>query len=119
MTTFSRGTRVQASSSMTGDMLADLGARNLADENRSLLSDFSLESVIELDPDFIFVLPMGNDSELAMRNLEAATSQNPAWSTLSAVENGRYIVLDPKMFMYKPNEKWDESYREMCIRDRA
>lgn len=114
MTTFSRGTRVQASSSMTGDMLADLGARNLADENRSLLSDFSLESVIELDPDFIFVLPMGNDSESAMRNLEAATSQSPAWSTLSAVENGRYIVLDPKMFMYKPNEKWDESYRVLA-----
>lgn len=111
MVTFSRGTRVQASTSMTGSMLADLGAINLADENPSLLSDFSIESAIEADPDFIFVLPMGDDSEAALKGLEAATSQNPAWATLSAVQNGRYRVLDPKLFMYKPNEKWDESYR--------
>ncbi|MEE0594021.1 MAG: ABC transporter substrate-binding protein, partial [Eggerthella lenta] len=37
LTTFSGGTRVQASSTMTGAMLADLGVKNLADENPSLL----------------------------------------------------------------------------------
>ena len=76
MTTYSRGTRVQASSSMAGDMLADLGAVNLADENQSLLSDFSLESIIDLYPDFIFVIPMGNDTTAATKNLEAQTA-NP------------------------------------------
>ncbi|MEG0376836.1 MAG: ABC transporter substrate-binding protein, partial [Raoultibacter sp.] len=43
MTTFSGGTRVQNSATMTGTMLADLGVVNLADENKSLLKDFSLE----------------------------------------------------------------------------
>ena len=110
MTTYSRGMRVQTSSSMAGDMLSDLGVANLADENSSLLSDFSLESIIELDPDFIFVIPMGNDTEAAMRNLEAQTAEHPAWATLSAVQNGRYIMLDPDLFLYKPNANWAKSY---------
>ena len=114
MTTYSRGTRVLTSSSMAGDMLADLGVVNLADANRSLLSDFSLESVIELDPDYIFVIPMGNDTEAAMRNLEAQTAENPAWATLSAVQEGRYIMLDPDLFLYKPNAKWAQSYETLA-----
>ena len=57
-------------------MLADLGVNNLADENKSLLKDFSLEAVIEMDPDFIFVIPMGKHTEAAMRNLEEATAAN-------------------------------------------
>lgn len=111
LTTYSGGTRVQSSSTMTGAMLADLGVKNLADENRSLLKDFSLESVIEMNPDFIFVVPMGNDSAAAMKALEDQTAANPAWATLSAVENGRYITLDPHLFQYKPNERWDQSYQ--------
>ncbi len=111
LTTYSGGTRVQSSSTMTGAMLADLGVKNLADENRSLLKDFSLESVIEMNPDFIFVVPMGNDNAAAMKALEDQTAANPAWATLSAVENGRYIALDPHLFQYKPNNHWDQSYQ--------
>ncbi len=113
MTTYSGGTRVQSSSSMTGAMLADLGVKNLADENKSLLKDFSLESVIEMNPDFIFVVPMGNDDAAAMKNLEAATAANPAWATLSAVQGGKYLTLQKELFLYKPNEKWADSYRTL------
>lgn len=111
MTTYSGGTRVQNSSTMTGAMLADLGVKNLADENKSLLKDFSLESVIELNPDFIFVVPMGNDNAAAMKNLTEATEANPAWSTLTAVQNGNFITLDKKNFLYKPNALWADSYQ--------
>ena len=111
LTTFSGGTRVQNSGTQTGAMLADLGVNNLADENRSLLKDFSLEAVIEMDPDFIFVIPMGNDTEAAMRNLEEATAANPAWGSLSAVQNGRYITLDPTLYLAKPNAQWDAAYQ--------
>lgn len=111
MTTYSGGTRVQSSASMTGAMLADLGCKNLADENRSLLKDFSLESIIEMNPDFIFVVPMGNDDAAALKNLEAATAANPAWATLSAVEGGNYLTLSKELFLYKPNANWAESYR--------
>ena len=111
LTTFSGGTRVQSSGTQTGAMLADLGVNNLADENKSLLKDFSLEAVIEMDPDFIFVIPMGSDTEAAMRNLEEATAANPAWGSLSAVQNGRYITLDPTLYLAKPNAQWDAAYQ--------
>ena len=113
LTTYSGGTRVQASSTMTGAMLADLGVKNLADENPSLLKDFSLESIIEMNPDFIFVVPMGNDDAAAMKALEDQTAGNPAWATLNAVQNGRYVTLDPHLFQYKPNERWDQSYQAL------
>lgn len=113
MATYSSGTRVQTSSSMTGDMLSDLGVTNLADENRSLLSDFNLESIIELDPDYLFVIPMGNDAEAALKSLEDATAANPAWATLSAVQEGRYLTLDPNLFLYKPNSNWAQAYQEL------
>ncbi len=113
LTTYSGGTRVQASSTMTGAMLADLGVHNLVDDNPSMLKDFSLESVIELNPDYIFVIPMGNDEEAARKALEDQTADNPAWATLDAVRNGNYLVLDPHLFQYKPNNRWDESYQAL------
>ena len=66
---------------------------------------------VTLNPDFIFVVPMGNDDAAAMKALEDQTAANPAWSTLDAVQNGRYVTLDPHLFQYKPNERWDESYQ--------
>ena len=27
------------------------------------------------------------------------------------VQNGRYVTLDPHLFQYKPNERWDQSYQ--------
>lgn len=111
MTTYSGGTRVQSSDAMTGAMLADLGVRNLADENKSLLKDFSLEAIIEMNPDFIFIVPMGNDDAAAMKNLQEVTAANPAWATLDAVKNNQYLTLSKELFLYKPNANWDESYR--------
>lgn len=113
MTTYSGGTRVQNSETMTGAMLADLGAANIADENKSLLREFSLESVIEMNPQYILVVPMGNDDAAALKNLEEATAANPAWEGLDAVKNGKYVILDKELFQYKPNERWAESYQTL------
>lgn len=108
--TYSGGAAVQNSGTMTGEMLKDLGCENIADKNQSLLKEFNMESVIKEDPDFIFVVPMGNDRELAMKNLKESIENNPAWNGLTAVKNGRYILLPKEKFLYKPNEKWGESY---------
>lgn len=114
MTTYSGGTRVLNSSTQSGAAAADLGAVNLADQNPSLLKDYSLESVVTLDPKFIFVMAMGNDPEAAERALKEQTEDNPAWAGLTAVSEGRFITLDPELFQYKPLEAWDEMYRTMA-----
>ncbi|WP_349948354.1 ABC transporter substrate-binding protein [Lacrimispora sp. BS-2] len=109
--TYSGGAVAQNSRTMTGKMLHDLGCKNIADENQSLLKEFSMESIIKEDPDYIFVIPMGNDDALAMKNLEESIEKNPAWNGLTAVKNNRYILLPKEKFLYKPNEKWGESYQ--------
>lgn len=113
LTTYSGGTRVQASSTQTGTMLAELGANNIADADKSLLSDYSLESLVKADPDFIFLLPMGDSDEAAQKALKDQTTANPAWNELSAVKKNRVITLDPKLFLYKPNNNWDDAYKEL------
>ena len=114
MTTYSGGTRVQNSSTMTGAMLADLGAANIADEDPSLLSDYSVEALIARDPDVIFVVPMGNDDVAAAKALAEQTADDPAWAGLTAVAQGRFFTLDPRAFQYKPLNHWDESYRTLA-----
>lgn len=108
--TYSGGAIVKNSQCMTGKMLKDLGCVNIADQNQSLLKEFNIESIIKADPDYIFVVAMGNDEELAEKNLKKTVENNPAWNGLSAVQNGRYIILPKEKFLYKPDAKWGDSY---------
>lgn len=110
MITYSGGIRPQSSDSMTGKMLADLGCHNIVDDNPSLLKDFSVENIIETDPDYIFVIPMGNDDDAAVKNLQESVESNPAWNSLTAVQAHRYILLPKEQFLYKPNARWADSY---------
>ncbi|HJF64825.1 MAG TPA: ABC transporter substrate-binding protein [Slackia equolifaciens] len=114
LTTYSQGIRVLPSSSTAGAILNNLGAVNIADENPSLLSDFGLEALLKTDPDYIFLVPMGDDDAAAERNLKAATMDVPAWSELSAVKKGHCVVLDKALFLYKPNAHWDEAYKALA-----
>lgn len=108
--TYSGGAIVKNSESMTGKMLKDLGCNNIADEDKSLLKEFSMESIMKEDPDYIFVVPMGNDEALAKKNLKETVESNPAWNGLQAVKNGKYIILPKEKFLYKPDARWGESY---------
>jgi iron complex transport system substrate-binding protein len=110
--TESRGTRVQDETTMPGQILAQLGAQNITELNPSLLSEFSIEGLIEANPDYIFVLPMGNSPDATAANL-AQLEGNPAWDQIPAVSNGHYYTVDQAHFMYKPNNHWDESYQIM------
>lgn len=110
MITYSGGIRPQGADTMTGRMLAQLGWRNILDAYPSLLREFSIEKVIEIDPDYILVIPMGNDDEALRRNLQKSVQSNPAWNGLSAVIHDRCILLPGEKFVYKPNARWAESY---------
>lgn len=94
---------------MTSKMLADLHTDNIAARHGFLLEDLSMETILAEDPDFIFVVTMGN-SEKALQSLREGIQSNPAWGSLSAVKNHRYIVLPVELFHYKPNARWGESY---------
>ena len=93
-----------------GEMLSDMGCINIADSEKSLLDTLSVESVILQNPKSIFVVAMGNDIAAAERLYNSMIKENPAWSTLDAVKNGRMFVMDRKLFNLKPNSRWAEAY---------
>jgi iron complex transport system substrate-binding protein len=111
ITSVGRGTVVQNDKTMAGRLLTELGATNLADEHPSLLDEFSIEGLVEADPDYIFVLPMGNDPDAAAAGLKAGLEGNPVWAELRAVKDGKYFHVDQEHFLYKPNARWAESYQ--------
>lgn len=106
---YSTGMKAKRDDNLAGVILKELGCHNIADDDDSMLEDLSMEEIIQQDPDYIFVLTMGNE-EKAKEYLTQAAEQNPAWSGLKAVKAGNYIFLPKELFHYKPNERWDESY---------
>lgn len=110
---FSSGIKAKSTDELAGAILAELGAKNLADEYPSMLEDLSIEQVILSDPEYIFVTTMG-DEDKALAYLDSLIAENPAWQGLSAVQNGNYIVLPKDLFHYKPNELWGDSYEYLA-----
>lgn len=95
---------------VAGEILKDMGFINLADSNGALSDGISMEAVLAADPDYIFVILQGSSSEAAERSLASVLTDNPAWNTLSAVQNGRFIILDRALFHYHPNAHWAQAY---------
>lgn len=97
-----------------GEMLAELGCINIADDDDSLLDDMSMEAVIAADPDFVFVTTQGKDAKAVQQNIENTLLNNPAWSKLTAVREGRYYVLEKELYNLKPNARWGEAYQKLA-----
>ena len=93
-----------------GEMLADLGCVNIADQDESLLEDLSMEAILAADPDKIFIVLQGSDPEPAKVKLEGEVLSNPAWQQLTAVQEGEVYYMDKDLYHLKPNARWGEAY---------
>lgn len=100
--------------SVLGEMLAHLGCVNVADSHSSLLENLSMEGIMAADPDYIFAVLQAADVSKAQATLESALLSNPAWSTLRAVEEGRFYTLDQALYNFKPNARWGEAYEKLA-----
>lgn len=100
--------------SVLGEMLAHLDCTNIADQENSLLEQLSMETILQKDPDHIFVVIQGSDPAKAKKILENTLLSDPAWSTLSAVREGRCHVMDQNLYNMKPNERWGEAYEQLA-----
>ena len=96
-----------------GQMLQALGCENLADADGSLLEQISMEHIIMEDPDFIFFVQQGDDTAAAEARLEQFLADNPAWGSLTAVQEGRVFHLDKALYNLKPNARWGEAYLKL------
>ena len=107
---------VRDSNTMVGEMLKDLNVVNISDstDTGADTKTFSMEKIIQEDPDYIFVQTMGSDLEKITERLKSDALDNPAWASLTAVKEDRYIVLPKDLYLYKPNHKYPEAYEGLA-----
>ena len=100
--------------SVLGEMLLDMDCINIADVEDSLLEQLSMEVILEEDPDYIFVILQSSNPEDAKAILENTLLNNPMWTSLTAVKEGKYYVLDSNLYNLKPNARWGEAYEQLA-----
>ena len=100
--------------SVLGEMLAALDCENIADRESSLLEQLSMEEILFADPDYIFVVLQSADPSDAQEVLETTLLRDPAWTSLTAVREERYYVMDPNLYNMKPNARWGEAYEQLA-----
>jgi iron complex transport system substrate-binding protein len=106
------GVVVKLPGSLVGSMVDELGAQNVAWDAK-LTSDemqiFSMERIVERDPEVILVQTMG-PKVMVKGKIRKDIASNPAWKTISAVKNDRMHYLPVNGFLYKPNKQFPDCY---------
>ncbi len=93
-----------------GEMLADLGCINIADNDENLLENLSMESILQANPDRIFIVQVGDDADAVKQHIQDMFAENPAWYELDAVKEGKVHYMDKRLYNLKPNAYWGEAY---------
>ena len=101
------------SSSYLGDMVNLLGGSMITDGDPPYMyrgipnpayTPFSLEKVVESDPEVMLVVRHGSPSEAREENF-AGLFSNPAWSGLSAAQSGRTHELSEWLYLRYPGPR--------------
>lgn len=102
--------KVEKNDYFASEILNDLGLTNIVSDTDDF-DELSMEQIVVSDPDYIFVVPRG-DEEKASAAFDELFRSHPAWESLKAVKNGRFYLLSKELFGLKPNGRWAESYRQ-------
>lgn len=109
---------VEMENSIAGDVAATLKLINVAAGSKPLEKDpdatpYSLEKIVEADPDIILVTTMGELTDIEKR-LKADVEGNPAWSGLRAVQNKQVFFLPSDLFQLNPGIYYDQAVAYMA-----
>lgn len=77
-------------------------------QNSATTAPYSLEKLVELDPDYIFILIHGAQED-GLKKLESELAAQPAWNSLKAVRDKRMTVLPSNLFLSNPGFALDQS----------
>ena len=90
--------------SIAGDAARILGFTNVAQDGADKVGNsaekvpYSMEALVEKDPDVIFITSMGRSDKIEER-LRQDVESSPAWQTLTAVRQKRVYVLPENLFL--------------------
>jgi len=107
---------VEGSRSIAGCVSDILGFENVAAaalKGKSDKTPYSMESLVGQNPDLIFITSMGKAEEIENR-LRMDFKKNPAWNSLTAVQQGKVYVLPEKLFLLNPGLRYPEAVKYMA-----
>lgn len=111
---------VELETSIAGGIAKKLGLINVsagipAIHGRPEKAPYSMESLVEQDPDIIFITTLGAKEKIEKR-LQADVKNNPAYGALKAARNKRVYALPETLFMLAPGLRYPEAM-EMMAKD--
>lgn len=109
---------VELDTTIAGSIAKKLGLMNVALSGGPVNADndalpYSMEKLVESDPDIIFVVTMGDKDEIEKR-MYADVKSNPAWASLRAVKQQKVYFLPPELFLLNPGLKMPEAVYYMA-----
>lgn len=109
---------VELAGTIAGNVANILGLTNIAAGSNPLAKNadttpYSLEKLVEGDPDIILVTMMGDSTDIE-RRLQADVESNPAWAILRAVKNKQVYFLPSDLFQLNPGIRYDEAVAYMA-----
>lgn len=113
--TSSKSVQCELPTSLIGDMVQHMGGKNIVDDvnvEGKTKVDFSVEKLIEKDPEYILVTTMG-DVDKCKERFNKDVMSNDIWGSLTAVKEGRVYYLPKDLFMYRPNARYGEAFEEL------
>lgn len=79
--------------------LQNIAAAPAGSENNRI--PYSMESLVEANPDVIFLTSMGSSDKIEKR-IKSDIESNRAWASLKAVQSGRFYILPERYFLLNP-----------------
>lgn len=107
----------ETDASICASMVKRLKMDNVVTAHKEISADaktvpYSLEQLSADDPDLIFVVTMGNASEIN-KKMDEEMRSNPAWSQLKAVRTGRVYFLPYELFLMNPGLRTPEAMEQL------
>lgn len=107
---------VSGSQSVAGCISDMMGFENVAAKalkGNSEKTPYSMEKLVEQNPDIIYITSMGKADKIQKR-LQADFESNPAWRGLDAVKNKRVYALPEEKFLLNPGIHYPEAVEFMA-----
>ncbi|MEX5284110.1 ABC transporter substrate-binding protein [Selenomonas sputigena] len=113
-----QGLSVQLDGSIAGSIAKMLGWDNVASgmtpmEKNPDAAPYSMETLVEQNPEIIFVTSMGKLEEIK-QNMEATIAASPAWQSIPAIQKGQVYYLPQDLFLLSPGLRYPEAFETMA-----
>ncbi len=113
-----QGLSVQLDGSIAGSVAKMLGWQNVAAgmtplEKNPDAAPYSMETLVEQNPDILFVTSMGRIEEIK-KNMQQNIDSNPAWQSIPAIQKNQLYYLPQNLFLLSPGIHYPEAVETMA-----